>query len=41
MIVGLMLLFMVVTEYLGRKREIGRSYVTPACATASRSRKPK
>ena len=29
MIVGLTLLFMVFIEYLGRQREIGRSYVTP------------
>jgi general nucleoside transport system permease protein len=40
-IVGLTLLFMVFIEYLGRNRELGRSYVTPGLREALRIRKPK
>ena len=40
-IVGLTLLFMVFIEYLGRSREIGRSYVTPGLRDGLRLRKPK
>jgi ABC-type uncharacterized transport system permease subunit len=40
-IVGLTLLFMVFIEYLGRNREMGRSYVTPGLRAALRIRKPK
>lgn len=40
-IVGLTLLFMVFIEYLGRNREMGRSYVTPGLREALRIRKPK
>ena len=40
-IVGLTLLFMVFIEYLGRKREMGRSYVTPGLREGLRIRRPK
>ena len=40
-IVGLTLLFMVFIEYLGRQREIGRSYITPGLRDGLRLRKPK
>jgi ABC-type uncharacterized transport system permease subunit len=39
-IVGLTLLFMVFIEYLGRRRELGRSYVTPGLREGTRIRKP-
>ncbi len=37
-LVGLILLFMAVTEYLGAKRELGGSYLTSGLATALRKR---
>jgi len=40
-IVGLTLLFMVFIEYLGRRREIGRSYITPGLRAGLRLRKPR
>jgi simple sugar transport system permease protein len=40
-IVGLTLLFMVFIEYLGRNREMGKSYVTPGLRESLRIRKPK
>jgi ABC-type uncharacterized transport system permease subunit len=40
-IVGLTLLFMVFIEYLGRNREMGRTYVTPGLRDSLRFRKPK
>jgi simple sugar transport system permease protein len=40
-IVGLTLLFMVFIEYLGRNREMGRSYVTPGLRQGLRFRRPK
>ena len=40
-IVGLTLLFMVFIEYLGRNREMGRTYVTPGLREGLRFRKPK
>jgi simple sugar transport system permease protein len=40
-IVGLTLLFMVFIEYLGRNREMGRTYVTPGLRDGLRFRKPK
>jgi simple sugar transport system permease protein len=40
-IVGLTLLFMVFIEYLGRRREMGRSYITPGLRAGLRLRKPK
>jgi ABC-type uncharacterized transport system permease subunit len=40
-IVGLTLLFMVFIEYLGRNRELGRSYVPPGLRQGLRLRKPK
>jgi simple sugar transport system permease protein len=40
-IVGLTLLFMVFIEYLGRRREMGRSYITPGLRDGLRLRKPK
>jgi simple sugar transport system permease protein len=40
-IVGLTLLFMVFIEYLGRRREMGRSYITPGLREGLRLRKPK
>jgi ABC-type uncharacterized transport system permease subunit len=40
-IVGLTLLFMVFIEYLGRNRELGRSYVPPGLREALRIRKPR
>jgi general nucleoside transport system permease protein len=40
-IVGLTLLFMVFIEYLGRTREMGRTYVTPGLREGLRLRKPK
>jgi ABC-type uncharacterized transport system permease subunit len=40
-IVGLTLLFMVFIEYLGRNREMGRTYVTPGLRDALRLRKAK
>jgi ABC-type uncharacterized transport system permease subunit len=40
-IVGLTLLFMVFIEYLGRSREMGRTYVTPGLREGLRLRKPK
>ena len=40
-IIGLTLLFMVFIEYLGRSREMGRSYVTPGLREGLRIRKPK
>jgi general nucleoside transport system permease protein len=40
-IIGLTLLFMVFIEYLGRNREMGRSYVTPGLRAGLRLRKPK
>ena len=36
-LVGLILLFMTVTEYLGRRRDLGGSYLTPGLAEALRS----
>lgn len=38
-LVGLILLFMAVTEYLGRKRELGSSYLTAGLAAALRRRR--
>ena len=40
-IIGLTLLFMVFIEYLGRNREMGRSYVTPGLRAGLRIRRPK
>jgi len=40
-IVGLTLLFMVFIEYLGRNREMGKSYVTPGLRDSLRFRRPK
>jgi ABC-type uncharacterized transport system permease subunit len=40
-IVGLTLLFMVFIEYLGRNREMGRSYIPPGLRAGLRLRKPK
>jgi len=40
-IVGLTLLFMVFIEYLGRNREMGKSYVTPGLRDGLRFRRPK
>jgi general nucleoside transport system permease protein len=40
-IVGLTLLFMVFIEYLGRNREMGRTYVTPGLRESLRRRKPE
>jgi ABC-type uncharacterized transport system permease subunit len=40
-IIGLTLLFMVFIEYLGRNREMGRSYVPPGLRAGLRLRKPK
>jgi ABC-type uncharacterized transport system permease subunit len=40
-IVGLTLLFMVFIEYLGRNREMGRSYVPVGLRAGLRARKPK
>ena len=40
-IVGLTLLFMVFIEYLGRNREMGRSYVSPGLREGLRLRRPK
>ena len=40
-IVGLTLLFMVFIEYLGRRREMGRSYLTPGLREGLRIGKPK
>jgi simple sugar transport system permease protein len=40
-IVGLTLLFMVFIEYLGRNREMGRTYVTPGLREGLRLKKPK
>jgi simple sugar transport system permease protein len=37
-VVGLILLFMTVTEYVGRKRALGSSYLTPGLAHALRRR---
>lgn len=37
-IVGLILLFMTITEYLGRKRSLGASYLTPGLARALKRR---
>jgi ABC-type uncharacterized transport system permease subunit len=39
-LVGLILLFMTVIEYLGRKRELGSSYLTPGLRQALRFRRP-
>ena len=36
-LVGLILLFMTVIEYLGRRRELGRSYLTPGLREAARA----
>jgi simple sugar transport system permease protein len=36
-LVGLILLFMTVTEYLGRRRDLGGSYLTPGLTQALRS----
>jgi simple sugar transport system permease protein len=40
-IIGLTLLFMVFIEYLGRNREMGRSYVTPGLRESLRIRRSK
>jgi simple sugar transport system permease protein len=40
-IVGLTLLFMVFIEYLGRNREMGRTYLSPGLREGLRLRKPK
>lgn len=40
-LVGLILLFMAVTEYLGRKRELGSSYLTAGLAAALRRRRSR
>jgi simple sugar transport system permease protein len=37
-IVGLILLFMTITEYVGRRRALGGSYLTPGLAQALRRR---
>lgn len=39
-IVGLILLFMTITEFVGRKRSLGQSYLTPGLARAFRRRTP-
>jgi simple sugar transport system permease protein len=38
-LVGLMLLFMAVTEYLGSRRALGQSYLTAGLAAALRRRR--
>jgi simple sugar transport system permease protein len=40
-IIGLTLLFMVFIEYLGRNREMGRSYITPGLRAGLRFRRAK